>query len=666
MGMSLGLTAAIGAAAGASCAVAATGGLALGGLRVPVLAYGLGLLPGVVAAAARPERRWGGPAIDLRRFSGPAAGLALLAVAALEGGVADRLATVGPYLALGVVVTSAAWPAPAAVRAGVLLAAAGLLGAGPEVLGRGWALAGALAGGAVALVAAERLAGGATDPARPPGHPDRRRVGRAAALVAAVAGLAGLLGSALLPPPTGGDGGGSGGTPAPSGGGGEPAPLQPARLDVAGAHQRPGRDLVLRVAAPGPDVWRLGTYDRWDGRGWERTRRPAATGATAAPGRTVVSPFVPSDVGFGEPFRHRVTVEADLATALPAAPVPWSLTVAGAGGRADADGWLAPLLPLGRGATYSVESRRGPPPPGAALPEPPATYLHLPPTSGRVGALAATITAGAAGAPARAAALERWLDDHVAVLDDAPALPPGDAVEALLFADRAGTPARLASALAVMLRSLGVPARVGFGFLPGRRALLGGEFEVRADDAHVWAEAWSPDTGWRRYDPTGRIASAMAEDSLLARLGRLLAALWPLLLAVAAGVVAWIGWRFVARRRERRAQPWSTRLSGRLARAGAGLGRPRAPHETPAEYSEALAATVLPDHRLAEVGRMVTRAAYSPWAPSAEERAWADRVLREAVAAAPARPRRGRRPPGWRRRHRTRRTPTGPARSPGR
>lgn len=59
-----------------------------------------------------------------------------------------------------------------------------------------------------------------------------------------------------------------------------------------------------------------------------------------------------------------------------------------------------------------------------------------------------------------------------------------------------------ASTMAILLRKAGVPARIAYGFLPGRRGLDGVE-EVSAQLAHYWVEVYFPGVGWIEFDPTG-------------------------------------------------------------------------------------------------------------------------------------------------------------------
>jgi hypothetical protein len=57
--------------------------------------------------------------------------------------------------------------------------------------------------------------------------------------------------------------------------------------------------------------------------------------------------------------------------------------------------------------------------------------------------------------------------------------------------------------MAAMVRTLGVPARVGVGFTPGA-AQADGSYQVTTNDAHAWPEVWFSGHGWVRFEPTPR------------------------------------------------------------------------------------------------------------------------------------------------------------------
>jgi transglutaminase superfamily protein/uncharacterized protein DUF4129/transglutaminase TgpA-like protein len=61
-----------------------------------------------------------------------------------------------------------------------------------------------------------------------------------------------------------------------------------------------------------------------------------------------------------------------------------------------------------------------------------------------------------------------------------------------------------ASAMAVLLRASDVPARVAYGFLPGKRGSDNMEI-VSAASAHWWVEVYFPGSGWVEFDPTGKV-----------------------------------------------------------------------------------------------------------------------------------------------------------------
>ncbi|MEO8851725.1 MAG: DUF3488 and transglutaminase-like domain-containing protein [Allobranchiibius sp.] len=65
------------------------------------------------------------------------------------------------------------------------------------------------------------------------------------------------------------------------------------------------------------------------------------------------------------------------------------------------------------------------------------------------------------------------------------------------------------SAMVMAARSIGIPARVGVGFLPGT-STASGVYEVKQSDAHAWPELYFPGMGWTRFEPTSGSRSGAA------------------------------------------------------------------------------------------------------------------------------------------------------------
>jgi hypothetical protein len=129
-------------------------------------------------------------------------------------------------------------------------------------------------------------------------------------------------------------------------------------------------------------------------------------------------------------------------------------------------------------------------------------YLQLPPLDPRIPALARQITANAHNPYDRTQTIERYLRQHYAYTLDLSGPPPPDPLAYFLFERRAGHCEYFAAAMTVMLRSLGIPARYVNGFLAGEYNSVGGDFIIRARDAHSWVEAFFPGYGWITFDPT--------------------------------------------------------------------------------------------------------------------------------------------------------------------
>jgi hypothetical protein len=151
-----------------------------------------------------------------------------------------------------------------------------------------------------------------------------------------------------------------------------------------------------------------------------------------------------------------------------------------------------------------------PAPPAAALRETGSdysgpmreTYLQLPRLDPRIPQLAKQIIGRADNPYDKARAVENYLRAHYGYTLDLTGAPPPDPLAYFLFEKRAGHCEYFASAMTVMLRSAGIPARIVNGFLTGEYNDVGGDFIVRASDAHSWVEVFFPTYGWLTFDPT--------------------------------------------------------------------------------------------------------------------------------------------------------------------
>ena len=79
-------------------------------------------------------------------------------------------------------------------------------------------------------------------------------------------------------------------------------------------------------------------------------------------------------------------------------------------------------------------------------------------------------------------------------------------LEDFLFRTHMGNCEYFASAMAVMLRSQGIPARLIGGYRGGYYHEIGQYYSIQQRNAHVWVEAYIRDRGWVRYDPTPSVA----------------------------------------------------------------------------------------------------------------------------------------------------------------
>lgn len=131
-------------------------------------------------------------------------------------------------------------------------------------------------------------------------------------------------------------------------------------------------------------------------------------------------------------------------------------------------------------------------------------FLRLPDSiTQRTQDLARAIVAGIESPYDQAAAVTRWLRSNIRYsrVTDA---PPSDVepIDWFLFDYRVGFCNYYASAEVILLRSLGIPARLSAGFAAGSYDARTGRYEVRGGDAHAWPEVFFPGIGWVEFEPT--------------------------------------------------------------------------------------------------------------------------------------------------------------------
>lgn len=147
-----------------------------------------------------------------------------------------------------------------------------------------------------------------------------------------------------------------------------------------------------------------------------------------------------------------------------------------------------------------------------------SAYLQLPDgLDARIPKLAREITKDAKTPFDKALRIESYLRTRYGYTLNLTGKPGQDPLAHFLFETRAGHCEYFASAMAVMVRTLGIPSREVNGFLPGEYNDLGGDYIVRASDAHSWVEVYFPGDGWQVFDPTP--SSIESGGGFLTRLG---------------------------------------------------------------------------------------------------------------------------------------------------
>jgi len=308
---------------------------------------------------------------------------------------------------------------------------------------------------------------------------------------------------------------------------------------------------VLRITGPQRGLyWRATTLDQFTGDRWIENLVSLSEGFAAGP--LAFDPLLPP-IAYdpGAWTRQEVEIVALADRRLVAATSPRSFSAKEIG-RVEflSGGIVRRAAPLARGQRYVVHSYAPRPSPKQLAVQRPLyppeldAFLDIgrtrvepfgaPGRDARVNALfrderylalwpyrsvweeARRLRAGARAPYGPVVAIETWLRSTGGfVYDESPPasgmLPP---LAAFVQDGRAGYCQQFAGAMALMLRFLGIPARVAAGFTSGKREE--NSWTVTDRNAHTWVEVWFPDYGWLAFDPTpgrGALAATYSASS---------------------------------------------------------------------------------------------------------------------------------------------------------
>ncbi|HHX41724.1 MAG TPA: transglutaminase domain-containing protein [Armatimonadetes bacterium] len=308
--------------------------------------------------------------------------------------------------------------------------------------------------------------------------------------------------------------------------------LAALRYDVMGREIRIGlgpsalsEREVLHIESPEPAYWRIRTYDRYTGNGWVDSMEGLPQRVLATTGGTAWEAVLPGrgmgGRARGELLTQRVRVVGHWASsAIPAAAEPAIVRFATYPGplliMPSGSVQLVNMPRLTPGFGYEVVSDvlRAPPvalrsaPPAGEIRDPElirtlAPYLRVPNSAWRLRAEAERLTAGLKNDYDRASAIEAWLSgNYVYNLQVAPVPEGQDAVTHFLYTAKEGYCDLFASAMVLLCRAAGIPARLATGFSDGTRDPDTKSIIVRERDAHAWPEVYFHGYGWVTFEPT--------------------------------------------------------------------------------------------------------------------------------------------------------------------
>ncbi|WP_241993537.1 transglutaminase TgpA family protein [Trichormus variabilis] len=285
--------------------------------------------------------------------------------------------------------------------------------------------------------------------------------------------------------------------------------------------------VVMRVRSQAEGFWRVLAFDRYTGKGWEISRNERVTTLKQLPWSYKISLDLPIIRTPTKEVVQTYNVVSDLPNLIPTLSYPKEMYFPGPVIAVDTEGGLRSPVQLSEGMTYTVVSEvpyRDRTLLGKASTKYPRNiknyYLQVPPEiSDKVRQKTEEILANynrervsrtedtrtLDSAYEKALYLAQYLKQNYSVPENPFGLPylekKDDLVESFLFKNQGGYPDHFSTVLTVMLRSIGIPARLVAGFAPGEFNPFTGMYVVRNTDAYAMTEVYFPKYGWFSFDP---------------------------------------------------------------------------------------------------------------------------------------------------------------------
>jgi transglutaminase-like putative cysteine protease len=268
-------------------------------------------------------------------------------------------------------------------------------------------------------------------------------------------------------------------------------------------------------ALPADLKWRGAALSHFDGRRWTEPR-VAERQIPTAQGYAEVASQSQRSRRDGRRLVYRVDLQNSGTGVLFIAGVPEFINIDARNLVATADDAFRVFGPLSETLRYEVSAHTGPPLPAELTLAERGRYLALPPIDYRIHLLARSWSGE--GTPwDKANRIQNHLRRDFQYKLEGAEKPVLDPLADFLFVRKEGYCEYFASAMAVMLRSLGIPSRVATGFQTGYFNHVSGLYVVRASDAHAWVEGWIEGRGWTTFDPTP-FGAGEDPSSLLSRI----------------------------------------------------------------------------------------------------------------------------------------------------